>query len=565
MPNRNNVFAITEQNRQSNQTLASCRPVLACASDSNAQKGRLCEGLSNVDTHLDHHDRSIAHLDDQGVPEALLCHTQLTAMDFLERCVREFEPLAALVGDAGTGKTTALDAALARRDRAGDRIIRARHFPAGPLSLHRALTAALGVADAGALSAEQLEQALRRALTDAGEATPPVLAVDNAHALPPETLRYLSLLAGLREAGRPLFRILLVGRSGFAPPQVVPVQYTLGPVHPAAARQVAEQRLAAAGLTLDDGAVLAIVRHARGNLGRLDAALNLRIDQAQRESKRFWRLASVATQTGVATRRLLAGGQPRWQDTLSAAAALLAVSIATAVIGTHTGASPQPGAQAAVIAAQAPHPSPVPRRSPAPMPIRVADLAPAKPSAAPILAPATGSAPSGTPSPQPDAPLARLPEKPSAATAVPVPAAAPAPQVTPPPAPQVIAPVMLSETTPSVAPPPVPRQPVGHFRVNNVSSCHHGVCPRWSVTDVDRHTHGFAAFDPTPLHLDRDTLQRLRQGNLELTVTGTVRKHGPDGQTLVADSLQSTAPHHGHRPQSNDATASQDPSGGQEQ
>ncbi len=491
-------------------------------------------------------------LDEPGVPEALLCHTQLTAMDFLERCVRDFEPLAALAGDAGTGKTTVLDAALARRDRAGDRIIRARNFPAGPLSLHRALTAALGVADAGALSAEQLEQALRRALADAGEATPPVLAVDNAHALPPETLRYLSLLAGLREAGRPLFRILLVGRSGFTTPQATPVQLILEPIHPAAARQVVEQRLAAAEVTLEDGAILAVVRDARGNLGRLDALLRARIEQTQRQAVRGWRLPSIAAEVGGATRRLLAGGQPRWQDTLGAAVVLLAVSIATAAIGYHAGGPYRPTSRIATASAAAANPIPTP------LPAKLPPIQPAAPpqpahvvTAAPVAAIAASVA----------APVAPISPEPSpVASAVPTPktpelkaTGAIATQAMP-----AQTSILPTDAAQALAAPPALRAPMARFRVNNVSSCHHGVCPRWSVTEIDRHAHYFAAFDPTPLRLDHDTLQRLRQGALELTVTGTVKKRGMDGQTLIADTLQSMAPHHGKRPSSTESSAPSD-------
>ena len=501
-----------------------------------------------MDTQLDHHDRSITRLDGPDVPEALLCHSQLTAMDFLERCVRDCEPLAALAGEAGTGKTTVLDAALARRDRAGDRIIRARNFPAGPLSLHRALTAALGVVDAGALSAEQLEQALRRALAEAGEATPPVLAVDNAHSLPPETLRYLSLLAGLREAGRPLFRILLVGRSGFTTPQATPVQLTLEPIHPAAARQVVEQRLAAAEMTLEDGAVQAIVRDAKGNLGRLDALLRARIEQAR--PTRLRRLLLAATHVSGAVRSLLAGGQPRWQDTLAAAAALLAVSIATAAIGYQSAGPHRPYDKTAAAASPAAvPPSPQPQTHDIPpaalvSPPQAAAVVP--PVVAPLPAMLT-PLPTTAPEPQPLAPPSAVESMPpkQAEVAASIALAAQVP----------IAPTDAGQAlVASLAPRPL----AARFRVNNVSSCHHGVCPRWSVTEIDRHVHYFAAFDPAPLHLDHDTLQRLRQGALEITVTGTVKKRGPDGQTLVAETLQSMTPHHNRRPPATELAAAPD-------
>ena len=486
--------------------------------------------------------------------EALLCQTQLTAMDFLEQCVRNFEPLAALAGDAGTGKTTALDAALARRDRAGDRIIRARNFPAGPLSLHRALTAALGVADAGALSATQLEAALRRALAESGHRAPPVLAVDNAHSLPPETLRYLSLLAGLREGGRPLFRILLVGRSGFTAPLAVPVQLTLEPVHPEAARQVIEQRLAETGVTLEDEAVHGIVTGARGNLGRLDALLRANIEQAR--AKRGRRLRSLMSRLELAARRVLGDKHPRWRDTLAAAAALLAVSATGGFIAYRTG-TPRGALESKSGSVPPGHAE---STKPTPMAALLELTPPETPNrpAPPVshLAAAAPSPPSVPPAPSPPAPMQGVPEDlPSPpippATESEVPAAVAALGVTP-----------SSDTGRALQELLMPRPKPSRFRVNNVSSCHHGVCPRWSVTDVERKDHFFAAFDPTPLHLDRDTLQRLRQGALELTVSGSIRKRGTESQTLVAESVQSMAPHHGHprpaAPEGGDPASSQD-------
>lgn len=468
------------------------------------------------------------------MPEALLCHTQLTAMDFLERCVRDFEPLAALTGEAGTGKTTVLDAALARLDRAGDRIIRARNFPAGPLSLHRALTAALGVPGARALPANRLEAALRRALADAGHATPPVLAVDNAHALPPETLRYLSLLAGLREAGRPLFRILLVGRSGFATREAIPVQQTLEPVHPEAARRVVEQRLAATGVVLDDDAVRSIVQDARGNLGRIDALVRAEAERV--EAARGGPLWVVGARIGQKAGQLLSGGGQRWRDTLALSGAFILLSMVAGVLAykheapsrrTVGVASARAGASVA-----APLAAPIPAPPPRPTTVAAASPVPAQPvQPKAVLTAAVPAAPVRDVSAS----------QPPAVAAAPSPPVAAPPPLPDPPAAQAVAPA--SDVASAVAALLAPRPRPWRFRVNNVSSCHHGVCPRWSVTDIERQAHFFAAFDPTPLHLDHDTLQRLRQGTLELTVSGSVKKRGSDGQTLVADAVQSMAPH----------------------
>lgn len=502
-------------------------------------KGKLCEGLNKVDTHVDQHERATAFLGEPTLPDALLCHTQAAAVDFLERCVRDSVPLTALAGDSGTGKTTALNAALARRDSAGDRIIRAHNFVAGPLSLHRALTGALGVTDARELSADRLEPALRRALADAGHAAPPVLAVDNAQALLPETLRYLSLLAGLREAGQPLFRILLVGRSGFTARQPMPVQFTLEPIQPHAALRVVERRLSVVGMTLDDETVQGIVHDSRGNLRRLNTLLRARIEEAQASSRRPLRLAG--SRLAMRARRLLERGQPRWRDTLVAASALLAISGICGFIsyqGTTPRGASQHSVKAAALAAKPEARAPVP----------------ALPAAAIQVLPAPKLPPPKPPTVQPPAPhpVERL----ALAEPAPVKPPPPIPFVPEPPAPAAESIAVPASNDPPLPVPPIATPPqLGRFKVNNISGCHRGVCPRWAVTDLNRQAHLVAAFDPSPLHLDHDTMQRLRQGTLELTVSGSIKKRGQEGQTLVAETLQSMAPHRGRpRPPPSDAT-----------
>lgn len=489
-----------------------------------------------MDTHLDRQGHSTALLGEPTLPDALLCHTQVAAVNFLERSVRDMAPLTALAGDAGTGKTTALNAALARRDGAGDRIIRAHDFVAGPLSLHRALTSALGVGDAGELSIDRLEPALRRALAGAGHATPPVLAVDNAQSLLPETLRYLALLAGLREAGRPLFRVLLVGRSGFTARQPMPVQFTLEPIQPHAALRVVERRLANAGVALDDDTVQGIVHDARGNLRRLNTLLRERIEEPQVSGRK--RLRSTGSLLVARARRLLPAGQPRWRDTLAAASALLGISVTCGFIAYRSETPRASDKQLAKVAllgtprAQAASPA-----GPA--------LSQPTPPTLPTLPALSDSNPV---KPQPSPPAAAVPTPTPVAATFALPAENDRPM-------PVTRPAALPTVLPTAFAPPL----AGHFRVNNISSCHRGVCPRWSVTDIDRQTHFIAAFDPTPLHLDHDTMQRLRQGTLELAVSGSVRRRGQEGQMLVADALQSIAPHRGRPRTSADANDSAPP------
>ena len=267
--------------------------------------------------HVDHQDPPLKSAGQSKTANSLLSRTQTEAVDFLERCVRNAEPLAALTGSAGSGKTMALNTALARCGSAGDRIIRVNNFVAGPLSLHRVLAASLGVGEAAELSAEALEPALRRALAEASKVSPPVLAVDDAQSLLPETLRYLSLLAGLRENGRPVLRILLVGRPGFTVRHAMPVQFTLETMRSDDAREVAAKRLAAAGLTLADGSVQEIVQRAQGNWRKLDALLRTETDDPARARGNAPRSETVGSR-GPTSR---AGAQPATRDRTAMVAA----------------------------------------------------------------------------------------------------------------------------------------------------------------------------------------------------------------------------------------------------
>jgi len=463
-----------------------------------------------VDTHLDHHDRSqtsIGHplvgqslLGQSHVPAHLLTEEQRVAADYLERSVRDLEPITALTGAPGTGKTVALNFALARRDRAGDRIIRLRNFVGEPLTLHRALAATLGVTDARRLSAVELEPKLRRALTDAGQAEPPVLVVDDAHMLQPGTLRYLALLADLREAGRPLFRIVLAGRPAFAAQQPVPLLFTMEPLQPDAAREVAEHGLAVAGLAVSDETMEDIVLHSQGNLHMLYAMLHATVEEAQPGSKK--RAGLLPERLASHARRMLDGTRRRQFGPLIVVGTLLVGSAVCAFVAFSGGL---PHNQDSKIAALATPPAkrfdPVPQPSPA---------SPVMSAPALVAATATNAGP---------------------------PPALPALQPSPAP---VLLPPVPQPATPA-ADVPAPQQATA-FRVYNISPCRHGVCPRWSVTDLDHHVHFVAAFNPASLHLDPGTLQQVRAGNLDLLVSGSIT---PDTHTLDAEALQSVVPHHG--------------------
>ena len=530
-----------------------------------------------MDIHVDHPERSTDFYGQPTMPNILLAGTQLLAVDFLERCMRDMEPLAALTGGAGTGKTTALNTALARQESAGDRVIRVNNFVAGPLSLHRVLAASIGVADAGELSAEELEPVLRKALADIGQAEPPILAVDDAQSLLPETLRYLCLLGGLREAGQPLFRILLVGRPGFTVRQPVPVHFTLEAMQPNAAREIIEHGLAAAGVMATGEKIRDLVHGAQGNLRTLGSLLQAYIEEARRSGGGRRRMTAVADagMAGVIRHKARPARRRSSAGAWLVIPALLVVGAAGAAIVYHDGAgarhddtpaaavpAPPVGSKAAASSAVPPAAPPavphsmaanVPPTNVLPPPseaVSPAIPAPAGPASLPPPAHSASAGAGGTAIQAPMVPSSIKPPKP--APAPPAVAAAPTAAVTPPAIPALPRPPPNQAPDPqpqpsgqASVPPSAPVQQAAHFRVYNISACHHGVCPRWSVTDLDQRSRFVAAFDLSALHLDRDTVRRLREGAVDIIVDGSVTHGGPDGRTLVAGTLQGIAPHHG--------------------
>ena len=495
------------------------------------------------------------------MPDIFLSKTQLLAVGFLERCVRDLEPLAVLTGDAGTGKTVALNTMLARSESTSTRIIRVNNFVAGPLSLHRVLASALGVADAGYLTAEALEPALRRALAEAGRSRPPVLAVDDAQSLLPETLRYLCLLAGLREAGRPLLRILLIGRPGFTIRQSMPRQFSLEALATDDARRLVLHRFALAGINVPDEAVHDIVRDGQGNLRKLDLLLGAATERARtagRGRKASGRKASGRGQMAPGQMALgqmapgqMAIGTPSSSSRNSRSArrsiagrwpvvpALLVVGAAALAIAHHEGMFD--GRDQTVVAAAMTPPAPVAADTPPPSAEAPASIPPV-PVPAPVLASPSAPVPvASVPPPTADVPPAPVTAAVSPPATLAPPAAAPPSVMTPP----VVAsqPVAIPSAT-SLATTPATTPEATHFRVYNISACHQGICPRWSVTDLDQQQHFVAAFNPATLHLDRDMLRRLREGSLDLVVSGSVAQ-GRDGRTLSADALDEVVAHHG--------------------
>lgn len=511
--------------------------------------------------------------------ERALAPTQEAALAFIDACCRDMAPIAALSGAAGTGKSVVLASAAAMRERLGDRVIRISNFVAGPLSLHRVIAHALGVADAGELSVDELEPVLRRALDAIGRHEPPILAIDDAQSLLPETLRYLCLLAGLRDGGRPLFRILLVGRPGFTMRQPIPVQTTLEALAPDDARQMAERMLTARGIPANDEAVREIVQHAKGSLRKIDDLVTACAQELQRAGRKRLTLDMVQVAAG-------ARAQPRKARAVALrpwmlAPALIAVLVAGYGIVRHESAadglagqakSPpvpdtaaSPAAPDQFAAAQPPVAVREPPASPpvtvpppvdagaTPLPDRQAQAAPdhgAPPAASsgasgptvitetlppPPSQPAGGQAVAQLPIPPPPAGQFFTSKAPARSAVPPQPPASQAP-VFRPPVVRSPSPSGLASTSPPID--------LSRYRLYNVGACHHGVCPRWAVLDLNRRSRSFAAFNPGGLGMPPATVQRLREGSLDLIVDGRINA-GSYGPSMDAVRLVSVEPHHG--------------------
>ena len=532
--------------------------------------------------HVDHQDRVAEQPIRSTLPNSVLSRTQHDAVQFLEHCALGGEALAGLTGAAGSGKTVALNTALARVESAGQRVIRVNNFVAGPLSLHRVLAACLGITDASELSADALEPALRKALLEAGPAEPPVLAVDDAQSLLPETLRYLSLLAGLRENGRPLLRILLVGRPGFAARQAMSLQSTLELMSPADVRDVVAHTMQAAGVPMSGHAIEETVERARGNWRRLAMLLQTRLEETPADWSRVVKADPARGGRPSAYRR---GGTERgWRAQRAWAAVIILMIVgATAFVamrwdrfaGLQQQAQPaagpikpttaaSPPLAAATTSPATPAIRPPAAHLPAGQTISPPDAAPDHQSIKPAQPTASAPAPQATvppPAASPANPVQANPLSPDSASGDPI--AAPAPEA---PAP---ASAPMAEASPPTAGSNAPTQPLPpaqpvppapkRFRIYNVSACHHGVCPRWAVLDLDDNARFTAAFDYSGLNLDKQTIQRLREGAIDLTVNGSIVRNGPNGRTIRATQLDGITPHRRRAANADDAASSDAP------
>lgn len=149
------------------------------------------------------------------------------------------EPFLLLVGEVGTGKSTALEAMLRSLD-PGTRVAVLRHSTLEAKELLVEILRRFGLEPKGTESKPELLSRLEKVLAPKESGPPAVLIIDEAHLLPLSSLEELRLLSNLSHANRPLLQTCLVGQPELAEKlrhdrmrplrQRVAVRYTLGPL-----------------------------------------------------------------------------------------------------------------------------------------------------------------------------------------------------------------------------------------------------------------------------------------------------------------------------------------------
>ncbi|WP_115720059.1 ExeA family protein [Gallaecimonas mangrovi] len=134
------------------------------------------------------------------------------ALDVLKLALTDGEGFIKIVGEVGTGKTLLCRRLLAE--------LPERFAPAylpnpdlSPGELRWALAMELGLKQAGNIDQQQLGQLLQRQLLGlAANGRLPVVVIDEAQALPDETLEALRLLTNLETESRKLLQVVLLGQ-----------------------------------------------------------------------------------------------------------------------------------------------------------------------------------------------------------------------------------------------------------------------------------------------------------------------------------------------------------------
>jgi len=280
------------------------------------------------------------------------------------------KPIFLLTGDVGLGKSTILRAALERVAQEALRVVEIPHPVLTPVDVLRLLGAALGIAGATRLELADIET-VHRAMRDIADAGGRVLLViDEAQALPPETLEFIRLMSNLEAGARGHFQILLVGQPELlrtlnrhrfrALRQRIAIRSELKSLSSAEAEDYIRFRVELAGGTVEPlftaGALRNLARRGRGIPRRINAiadnALLLSFGNGVRQldSNAVRRGAAALDGSAGRLRQLAAMTPLRW----AALAVFAVLGIALAIPG------PQPQVPAPVTRAETPQALPAP-------------------------------------------------------------------------------------------------------------------------------------------------------------------------------------------------------------
>jgi type II secretory pathway predicted ATPase ExeA len=143
-----------------------------------------------------------------GPPRIFLGARHQEALQLLERGLTEGQPLIALTGPAGSGKTTILGAVMSGS--LERRVVWIDDPRQGPLSLCRALG---GLAAPRIVYKDEPTDGACSLVRAPGQRA--VVVIDDAHMMQPETLQFLSMLASEESGASAPVQVLLVGRPAF--------------------------------------------------------------------------------------------------------------------------------------------------------------------------------------------------------------------------------------------------------------------------------------------------------------------------------------------------------------
>ncbi len=228
-----------------------------------------------------------------------------------------------ITGEVGAGKTTLMERLLARLNPSAYRPAVITTPAVSGWSLLRLIGAEFGITRV-ADQAEFLGQICERWRGDHARGRRPVIVIDEAQALPAQTLEILRLLSNLADRSKPLMQVILLGQPEFrrtlASPhmeqlrQRVLASYHLNPLPAADVAAYIRHRLAAAGCEredlFDEGAFAAIYAATNGVPRRINRLCARLLFNAALEGEQHIGAATAKRIADELERDLTAGSPP---------------------------------------------------------------------------------------------------------------------------------------------------------------------------------------------------------------------------------------------------------------